>query len=63
MADQEIRATHEDVEHFVSKLKEFHSSLDESGQAMLGTVLRLVIHGAWSDCRNCADVGSCPYLT
>ena len=36
---QEVRASHEEVEGFVMKLKEFHSSLDESGQAMLGTIL------------------------
>jgi hypothetical protein len=29
--EQEIRATHQEVEAFVGKLKEFHSSLDESG--------------------------------
>jgi hypothetical protein len=37
--DQEIRATHEEVEQFVGKLKEFHSSLDEGERAMLGTIL------------------------
>ena len=36
---QEIRATHEEVEAFVGKLRDFHGSLDESGQAMLGTIL------------------------
>jgi len=36
---QETRATHEEVEAFVGKLREFHGSLDESGQAMLGTIL------------------------
>ena len=35
----EVRATHEEVEAFVDKLKDFHSSLEESGQAMLGTIL------------------------
>ena len=35
----EVKASHEEVEGFVTKLKEFHSSLDESGQAMLGTIL------------------------
>jgi len=35
----EVRASHQEVEAFVGKLKEFHSSLDESGQAMLGTIL------------------------
>jgi hypothetical protein len=39
MAEQEIRATHEEVEDFVSKLREFHTSLSESEQAMLETVL------------------------
>ncbi len=37
--EQEVRATHEEVEAFVGKLKEFHSSLDDSGQAMLGSIL------------------------
>jgi hypothetical protein len=37
--EQEIRASHEEVEAFVGKLKEFHSSLDEGGQAMLVTIL------------------------
>jgi hypothetical protein len=36
---QEIRATHEEVEAFVRKLREFYSSLDESEQAMLGMIL------------------------
>ena len=36
---REVRATHEEVEAFVDKLKGFHSSLEESGQAMLGTIL------------------------
>jgi hypothetical protein len=36
---QEIRATHEQVEGFVAKLKEFHGSLDESERTMLGTIL------------------------
>lgn len=35
----EVRASSEEVEGFVGKLREFHSSLDESGQAMLGTIL------------------------
>ena len=39
MADQEIRATHEEVEGFVGKLRDFHGSLSESEQAMLETVL------------------------
>jgi hypothetical protein len=37
--EQEIRASHEEVEQFVSKLKGFHDSLDPAGQAMLGTIL------------------------
>ena len=39
MADQEIRATHQEVEGFVAKLKDFHNSLGESEQAMLVTIL------------------------
>jgi len=39
MAEQEIRATHEEVEGFVAKLRGFHGSLSESEQAMLETVL------------------------
>ncbi len=35
----EVRASHEEVEAFVGKLREFHGSLDESGRAMLGTIL------------------------
>ena len=35
----EVRASHEEVEAFVGKLREFHSSLNESEQAMLGTIL------------------------
>ncbi len=35
----EVRASHDEVEAFVGKLREFHGSLDESGQAMLGTIL------------------------
>jgi hypothetical protein len=35
----EVRASHEEVEAFVGKLKEFHGSLSESEQAMLGTIL------------------------
>ena len=40
--EQEIRATHEEVEEFVGKLKEFHSSLDEGEQAMMDTILECV---------------------
>jgi len=39
MAEQEIRATHEEVEGFVAKLSNFRDSLSESEQAMLDTVL------------------------
>jgi hypothetical protein len=35
MAEQEIRASHEEVEGFVEKLRDFHLSLGESEQAML----------------------------
>jgi hypothetical protein len=37
--EQEVRASREEVEGFVSKLKNFHDSLGESEQAMLDTVL------------------------
>ena len=37
--EQEIRATHEEVEGFVAKLRDFHGSLDEKEQAMLETIL------------------------
>jgi hypothetical protein len=39
MAEQEVRASREEVEGFVSKLKDFHDSLSESEQTMLDTVL------------------------
>jgi hypothetical protein len=39
MAEQEIRATHEEVVGFVHKLRDFHSSLSDSEQAMLESVL------------------------
>ena len=39
MAEQEVRASHEEVEGFVVKLKDFYGSLDESEQAMLETIL------------------------
>lgn len=35
----EVRASHEEVEGFVGKLKEFHGSLGEGEQAMLTTIL------------------------
>ena len=37
--EREIRASHEEVEGFVGKLREFHNSLSESEQAMLMSVL------------------------
>jgi hypothetical protein len=37
--EQEVKASREEVEGFVSKLKEFHGSLSESEQAMLDTIL------------------------
>jgi hypothetical protein len=36
---REIRASHEEVEAFVGKLRDFYGSLDESEQAMLGMIL------------------------
>jgi hypothetical protein len=39
MTEQEIRASREEVEGFVSKLKDFHGSLSEREQAMLDTIL------------------------
>ncbi len=40
MAEQnEVRASHEEVEGFVAKLRDFHRSLSESEQAMLATIL------------------------
>jgi hypothetical protein len=41
----EVRASHEEVEAFVGELRRFHSSLDESGQAMLGTILQAAQSG------------------
>lgn len=35
----EIRATHEEVEAFVGRLRELHDELAPSGQAMLATIL------------------------
>ncbi len=37
--EREVRASHEEVEQFVGKLKGFHDALDPVGQAMLGTIL------------------------
>jgi hypothetical protein len=39
MAEQEISATHDEVVGFVHKLRDFHSSLGDSEQAMLESVL------------------------
>ena len=35
----EVRASHEDVEAFVGKLRDFHGSLGEGERAMMGTIL------------------------
>ena len=37
--EQEVRASHEEVEGFVSKLRDFRGSLSESEQTMLDTIL------------------------
>jgi hypothetical protein len=37
---QEIRASHDEVEQFVSKLRDFHGSLSSSEQAMLETIVQ-----------------------
>ena len=42
---QEIRASHEEVEGFVGKLKEFHHSLSESERAIFETVLDGAVAG------------------
>ena len=39
MAEQEVSASREEVEHFVGKLREFHDSLQTSEQAMLDHIL------------------------
>jgi hypothetical protein len=41
----EVRASREEVEAFVGELRRFHSSLDKSGQAMLGTILEAAQSG------------------
>jgi hypothetical protein len=41
----EVRASHEEVEGFMHKLRAFHASLGESEQAMLGTVLDAAVAG------------------
>jgi hypothetical protein len=38
-AEQEIRASKEEVEGFVAKLKEFYGSLNEAEQTMLVAIL------------------------
>jgi hypothetical protein len=38
-AEQETRATHEEVEGFVKKLRDFHDYLSDSEQAMLESML------------------------
>ena len=38
-AEREIRASREEVEAFVGKLREFHGSLGEPERAMMGTIL------------------------
>lgn len=42
---QEIRASHEEVEQFVGKLKGFHDTLEPAGQAMLATILEGAMAG------------------
>jgi hypothetical protein len=42
---QEIRASREEVEEFVGKLKGFHDALNPAGQAMLGTILDGAVAG------------------
>ena len=37
--EQEVRASRQEVEQFVGKLRDFHSSLSESEQAMLDSLL------------------------
>jgi hypothetical protein len=37
--EQELRASHEEVEGFVAKLRDFHGSLNDSEQAMMESVL------------------------
>ncbi len=43
--EKEVRATHQEVEQFVAKLSDFHGSLGESEQAMLGTILDGAVAG------------------
>ena len=42
---QEIRASHEELEGFVGRLKEFYGSLNESKRAMFETVLEGAVAG------------------
>jgi len=37
--EQEVRASHEEVEGFVAKLKDFHGSLSEEERTMMDAVL------------------------
>jgi hypothetical protein len=43
--EKELRATHEEVEEFVGKVRGFHDALDPAGQAMLGTILDGAVAG------------------
>jgi hypothetical protein len=43
--EKEVRATREEVEQFVSKLRGFNDFLDPAGQAMLGTILDGAVAG------------------
>ena len=38
-AEGEVRASREEVEAFVGKLRGFHGGLDPAGRAMMGTIL------------------------
>jgi hypothetical protein len=38
-AEGEVRATHEEVEAFVGKLRDFQGALNETEQAMMATIL------------------------
>jgi hypothetical protein len=39
MAEHEARASHEEVESFVARLREFHTSLPEGERTMMDTIL------------------------
>ncbi len=43
--NQEVRASHDEVEAFVGKLKGFHDSLGEGERAMMGTILEAAQQG------------------